>query len=334
MAVKITVRQADSLEQEADKLAVSASDAAQADEVSLVFDMPRIFIGRGEGADLRLPDPSVSARHASLRQRGSDVVLIDEGSTNGTALDSVLLSPQSPRVLRSGDLVRVGRVWLEIRIDPLLIANATPTSAKALALGLITRALATQGEDGSPRVVVCEGPDAGKSLDVHDVTRRYVVGRAPDVDLVLDDETAARRHIEFGVKGDSLVVKDLGSTTANLEGSPLGQTDSPWRMGQTVRIGKNVLAFEYPAAVALAELSRGADEVMQPADVPARPKMANDESPAPPQSESAPIPSVPQSQRQTNSMNAGWSFTDAVVLLFAAAVLVMSIVGFWWLLRN
>jgi len=136
--------------------------------------------------------------------------------------------------------------------------NATPTSAKALALGLITRALATQGEDGSPRVVVCEGPDAGKSLDVHDVTRRYVMGRAPDVDLVLEDETAARRHIEFGVKGDSLVVKDLGSTTANLEGSPLGQTDSPWRMGQTVRIGKNVLAFEYPAAVALAELSRGA----------------------------------------------------------------------------
>jgi len=54
----------------------------------------------------------------------------------------------------------------------------------------------------------------------------------------------------------------------------------------------------------------------------------------PPESESAPIPSVPQSQRQTNSMNAGWSFTDAVVLLFAAAVLVMSIVGFWWLLRN
>ncbi len=95
MAVKITVRQADSLEQEADKLAVSVSDSAQSDEVSLVFDMPRIFIGRGEGADLRLPDPSVSARHASLRQRGSDVVIIDEGSTNGTALDSVLLSPQS-----------------------------------------------------------------------------------------------------------------------------------------------------------------------------------------------------------------------------------------------
>ncbi len=33
-------------------------------------------------------------------------------------------------------------------------------------------------------------------------------------------------------------------------------------------------------------------------------------------------------------MESRWSFTDALVFLFAAAVLVMSIVWFWWLLRN
>ena len=335
MAVKITVRQADALENEADKLAASASEAAQNDEASLVFDMPRIFIGRGESSDLRLPDPSVSARHASLRQRGNEVVIVDEGSTNGTALDSVLLAPQSPRVLRSGDLIRVGRVWLEIRIDPLLIANANPTTAKALALDLITRALATQGEDGNARLVVTEGPDAGKSLEVSDASRRYVVGRAPDVDLVLEDETAARRHVEIGVKGDSLLVKDLGSNTANLEGTVLGKADTPWRVGQTLKLGKNAVVFEYPAAVALAELSRCADEVMQPGDVPPRPKTAQDETPAPPESsESAPIPSAPRSIQQAASADSSWSFTDALVFLFAAAVLISSIVGFMWLIRN
>ena len=330
MAVKITVRQADALESEADKLAASASD-----EASLVFDMPRIFIGRGESADLRLPDPSVSARHASLRQRGNEIVIVDEGSTNGTALDSVLLAPQSPRVLRSGDLVRVGRVWLEIRIDPLLMANANPTSAKALALGLITQALATQGEDGNPRLVVTNGPDAGKSLDLSDGTRRYVLGRAPEVDLVLEDETTARRHVELGVKGDSLVVKDLGSNTANLEGTVLGKTDTPWRVGQTLVLGKNSVVFEYPAAVALAELSRCADEVMQPGDVPPRPRTAADESPAPPEvSEPLQTPNPPQSMQSAGTNDAGWSVTDALVFLLAAAVLLMSIVGFMWLLRN
>lgn len=330
MAVKITVRQADALEPEADKLAASALD-----EASLVFDMPRIFIGRGDSADLRLPDPSVSARHASLRQRGNEIVIVDEGSTNGTALDSVLLAPQSPRVLRSGDLVRVGRVWLEITIDPLLMANANPASAKALALGLITRALATQGEDGSPRLVVTNGPDEGKSLDLSDSAKRYVIGRAQDVDLVLEDETAARRHVELGVKGESLVVKDLGSNTANLEGVVLGKTDTAWRAGQTLKLGQNSIVFDYPAAVALAELSRCADEVMQPSDVPPRPRTAADESPAPPEvSEPLPMPREPQSVRSAGTNDGSWSFTDALVFLLAAAVLLMSILGFVWLLRN
>jgi pSer/pThr/pTyr-binding forkhead associated (FHA) protein len=334
MAVKITVLQADPLENEADKLAASALDAAK-DEAALVFDMPRIFIGRGDSADLQLPDPSVSARHASLRQRGNELVVIDEGSTNGTALDAVLLAPQSPRVVRSGDLIRVGRVWLEIRIDPLLMANANPASAKAMALGLITRALATQGEAGGPRIVVIAGPDAGQTLDLDDGSRRYVVGRAPDVDLVLNDEAAARRHVEIGIKGDSLLVKDLGSTTANLEGVMLGKTDTPWRLGQTLKLGANILVFEYPAAVALAELSRCADEVMQPGDVPPKPRTGQDDTPAPPSetSESGPIQNTPQSMRAGNG-ETGWSFTDALVFLLAAAVLAMSIVGFVWLLRN
>lgn len=333
MAVKITVRQADQALESEDKPA--APDAAQTNEASLIFDMPRIFIGRGESSDLRLPDPSVSARHASLRQRGNEVVIVDEGSTNGTALDAVLLAPQSPRVVRTGDLVRVGRVWLEIRIDPLLIANANPTSAKALALNLITQALATQGEDGGPRLVVTAGPDAGKSLELHDVTRRYVVGRAPDVDLVLEDETAARRHVELGVKGDSLVVKDLGSNAANLEGAALGRADTPWRLGQTLTIGKNSLVFEYPAAVALAELSRCADEVMQASDVPPKPRSANDATPAPPEvSEPLPFPTGPASVRQGSSNESSWSFADGMVFLFAAVVLLASVLGFVWLLQK
>ena len=51
---------------------------------SITFDAPRIVIGRGESCEVRLPDPSVSHRHASIRQRGSDYLVVDEGSTNGT----------------------------------------------------------------------------------------------------------------------------------------------------------------------------------------------------------------------------------------------------------
>src|SRR3954469_11308238 len=86
-----------------------------ASELSLTLDSPRLVIGRGEGCDIRLPDPSVSHRHASLRQRGGEYVLYDENSTNGTFMDRVRLPPQTPRVVRSGERVRVGRVWLALR---------------------------------------------------------------------------------------------------------------------------------------------------------------------------------------------------------------------------
>ena len=54
---------------------VRSGDPRSTDErssPSLVFDGPRIVIGRGAGSDVRLPDPSVSFRHASLRATGSE----------------------------------------------------------------------------------------------------------------------------------------------------------------------------------------------------------------------------------------------------------------------
>src|SRR5256885_12335862 len=55
---------------------------------ALTFDGPRVVIGRGAGCDVRLPDPSVSHRHATLRTNGPAYQLVDEGSTNGTYVRS------------------------------------------------------------------------------------------------------------------------------------------------------------------------------------------------------------------------------------------------------
>src|SRR5262249_30971418 len=72
---------------------LAGADLGSGDELSLSLDAPRLVIGRGEGCEIRLPDPSVSHRHASIRQRGADYVLMDEGSDNGTFLGRTRLSP-------------------------------------------------------------------------------------------------------------------------------------------------------------------------------------------------------------------------------------------------
>ena len=119
----------------------------------ITFDAPRIVIGRGEGCEVRLPDPSVSHRHATLRQRGTDYIVIDEGSTNGTFVGPVRLSPQAPRVIRSGDLIRVGRVWLQLVIEHVVPTQQPQVATKEIALALVASALSAEGYRAA-----CVGP--------------------------------------------------------------------------------------------------------------------------------------------------------------------------------
>lgn len=316
------------------------------DALRLTFDAPRIVIGRGEGCEVRLPDPSVSARHASIRARGAEYLLIDENSRNGTLLGKVLLAPLSPRVLRTGDRVRVGRVWLEVAVGPPVAAVATPAAARALALALVTEGLTARGEPAGPSVRIEEGPDAGKELPLLEVGRLHVLGRANEAHLPLDDAGASRRHVGVTAKGDRVVVQDLGSKGgAWLDRVPLGAAETVWRPGQVLRFGANVAVLAHPAAEALAEIERGPDEAMTPEE---RAVLDEPESESPPPAEPEPSPSPPLADdfpdtppppsatsrpvaRRARRSRDGWGVTDAAVVLLALGVLILSAAG-WWLL--
>ncbi len=45
---------------------------------------PRVFLGRGENAEIQLKDAEVSRRHAMLEIRGEEATIVDLDSTNGT----------------------------------------------------------------------------------------------------------------------------------------------------------------------------------------------------------------------------------------------------------
>src|SRR5258708_30793276 len=139
--------------------------------LSLTLEAPTIVIGRGEGSEIRLPDPSVSHRHATIRQRGSEYILVDEGSTNGTFMGGVKLGALAPRILKHGDLARVGRVWLEIRFDSAVPSANTVLATKDLALALVARALDAQGELRGPRLTVTDRPDTPPSMSPDDPAR-------------------------------------------------------------------------------------------------------------------------------------------------------------------
>jgi pSer/pThr/pTyr-binding forkhead associated (FHA) protein len=64
------------------------------------------IIGRDDSVTATIPAPDVSRRHARIYRNGSDFIIEDLGSSNGTFIDDVEIVAC---VLRNGDTVRIGQ---------------------------------------------------------------------------------------------------------------------------------------------------------------------------------------------------------------------------------
>jgi hypothetical protein len=78
---------------------------ALADGRRVVIAEEPVTIGRLPECDVVLSDPNVSRRHAEVRRRGNDFVVVDLGSTNGTRVNGAGVRE---RQLTDGDEITVG----------------------------------------------------------------------------------------------------------------------------------------------------------------------------------------------------------------------------------
>lgn len=167
-----------------------------------------ITLGRDPGADVCLPDPTVSPRHATLKRRGNRYLLTDEGSTSGTALTGrqggqpVWLSPGSPRVVEDGDRVLLGTVELELRTE----SDAPGRASEDLARDLVTASMAALGLPIEPEHVqaaldeLCTLPDEPRAQAAEPPP-------APPVDPAgIVSGGRARTLTDFAVAGAALLV--------------------------------------------------------------------------------------------------------------------------------
>jgi hypothetical protein len=74
----------------------------------------RTIIGRGESADIRLDDGTVSRKHATILHTGDEFRIRDDGSANGTLLNG---SRVLEYALRNGDELLIGDVALRFVIE-------------------------------------------------------------------------------------------------------------------------------------------------------------------------------------------------------------------------
>ncbi len=72
------------------------------------------LVGREPGCDVVVSDGSVSRKHARLEKRGASWTVVDQGSANGTFLDSQRVAEA---VIRSGQEIRFGAVAFRAEIE-------------------------------------------------------------------------------------------------------------------------------------------------------------------------------------------------------------------------
>ncbi|HTT85737.1 MAG TPA: DUF3662 and FHA domain-containing protein [Acidimicrobiales bacterium] len=88
---------------------VAAGSLVLPDGSRIVLGVEPIVIGRLPECAVVLNDQNVSRRHAEIRRSGSDVVVVDLRSTNGTRVNG---NPVTERVLEDGDDIMVGTTVL------------------------------------------------------------------------------------------------------------------------------------------------------------------------------------------------------------------------------
>jgi hypothetical protein len=316
-------------------------------EPELPFDAPRVVIGRAPGCDLQLPDPSISPRHASLRQRGSDYVIVDEGSENGTFAGKMRLERHAPHPVRDGELLRFGRIWVEVRLGPA----EHPVEARAsreLARRLVDAALEADGKDWGMRVSV-EGSDA--VLCLAEPRRAYLVGGKKAADLRLTFPGAPSRCLELRRQADQLWVTLQNGAEALLDDQAIAAGErTAWPKNATLVVGEACLTLSDPTAQMLERLEREPTE-----------RLADDAAIDPPSGASGDeedeetdddedeetdedpnggvdevfgdgvASQLADATPRPTSARSGWTRADAVVFLLALSVLGLSLWAIRWL---
>ncbi len=288
------------------------------------FDQERVVIGRGPGADVRVPHRSVSVVHAQLQAERDQYSVSDMGSTNGTYVNGQRISTDRPKRLVDGDLITVGSYVFAFHIGrskaPLITAERTAELARRILRSQRGGAAASS----QPRLVVLNGPHTGASVETGDPPLRLLVGRSEQCQLQLSDANVSREHMEVTRDLEGVSIRNLDSANGVRWGERAVH-ERRLRDGDELVLGATRLLFEDPAEEWMKNLASEADVAL--AAPPALP--------LPPVDDGTPVADVPIAPAPVKRKKSAQptSFADLVIYVFAAAVLALSVAGIAFLLR-
>jgi pSer/pThr/pTyr-binding forkhead associated (FHA) protein len=239
-------------------LTIRSTEGGAGAAQTLTFDQPRVVVGRGAHADVRLPSRGISSAHCALRAEGGELAITDDGSTNGTLVNGALLVRGRRKVVRDGDRVTVPGFELTISITTAVADSAERTAT--VARKLLSEAIALAGDEGAPpSLELRSGRKSGQRWTFATTPSKLIVGRGDNCDIIIDDVDSSRHHAEFVRDDQGVLLRDLNSKNGVFVAGRR-VTERRLRDGDEAQIGRVVLVFRDPADELLRAFDGGADE--------------------------------------------------------------------------
>jgi DNA-binding NtrC family response regulator len=121
-------------------------------------------------------------------------------------------------------------------------------------IATVSQAMPLAGTRQGLRVIVIDGPEAGKAFVLDPDASRALVGTSPVCALRLVDSTVSRRHVALESDGAGWRVTDLGSTNGTWVDA-VSVRDAWVHPGQSLRCGSTVMRLEADATARASSLS-------------------------------------------------------------------------------
>lgn len=287
------------------------------------FDQDRIVLGRGRGADIRLPHAGVSTHHATIHRQHDQFFVVDHNSTNGTYVNGARLTAMKPKRLHSEDLIAIGEFGLVFQLTSAAVTLTTSERSAELARRIVREV--RQGLEHTavrPTLRVISGPQQGRELIIPPAPCRLIIGRSEHCDLPLSDADASREHVEITSTLDGCFVKDLESKN----GVSINGKHTPHKLlsdGDHILIGNTEIIYSDVADARLKALETEDDQTL--------PVVVHTKTTAMFAQAQAPIPAETTTPPATLT---SISHMDLIIYVAAAVIIGLSIAGLVVLLTN
>ncbi len=170
-----------------------------------------MILGRGAESDLVLNDDEASRQHARISVVGNELGLTDLGSTNGTQVGGVMLTPQRKYPVQAGQFITIGQftLYLEQIEQP---GGFAPSASGTMMMPGQIGALAGSGASHTALDVdLSAAPTAVRTMNLS-AHEKVTVGRAVDNQVVLNHPLVSRYHAVVERMGKRFSIKDLRSS--------------------------------------------------------------------------------------------------------------------------